>query len=250
MRKTLSGGIEQLAKRKKPKIADNDKGNILENLTEAVKKLLQSCLSLQEELYDVSTHAHEVDIPPHYYKQYLHWTQSLIAEVGSLVNGVSQINTKHAEDSTLHGSDLRYRSELLWRPTSRIAELCVQNEGLSNALHEMKYKRASNANSNNNNNVSSEETEDSEWDGLQKAVQSAARTVQENLREIIELSDASFSKNRPKRILPTSPSLLYSKEYLTSSFAVKNTVSNWLQDDTCASFNVDRSQNSNSSFYV
>nr|XP_002127045.1 kinesin-like protein KIF14 [Ciona intestinalis] len=268
MRKTLSGGIEKLKRVKKSKLPDEG-GDMLGNLTEAVKKLLQSCLDLQEELYEVSMHAHETDVPPHYYKQYLHWTQSLIAEVGSLISGVSQLNAKHKDETGSHTDDLRHRSELLWRPTSRIAELCMQSDGLSAAVHEMKYRASSNSNSNNNSNRSSEDqdTDDTECDSLRKAVQATARSVHETLREIIDFADASNStfntanesgitqrsdsqRNRRKRILPTSPSLLYADD-LSSSLAVKNTVTNWLQAaDTCTSIHMDDLLKSTSSVYV
>ncbi|XP_076822922.1 kinesin-like protein KIF14 isoform X2 [Clavelina lepadiformis] len=260
MRKILSGGIEKMEVLEQRQAA-SVRTSFLGGLYEAVVKLLQTCLDLQQELYDASLIVHERDVPAHYYGEYLQRTQNLIQEVSNLVEGVAVLNEKAIEypDSPNTMEEIRYKAELLWRPTSRIGDLCVKHEGLCAIMHDVKSRRmSSNINSNNsNNNV--DVTKELLSDRLCDSVFTAGRALQEILREIIDFADSSTtsednsaysdiglrksSDNDPfnideksirtkRRLLPTSPALLNSNESLpvtSTSFVVKSVVTKWLK---------------------
>ena len=54
-------------------------------------------------------------------------------------------------NDSCYSAEVRYKAESLWRPTTRIADVCVKHEGLCAIMHDLSVA-PQNANTNSNNN--------------------------------------------------------------------------------------------------
>nr|CAB3259032.1 kinesin-like protein KIF14 [Phallusia mammillata] len=231
MKKIVSGAVDKLHQNN---IEKGSMPTLLQKLRMTVINLLQKCAKLQNEIYESSLVLQEQDVPPPYYSEYLRQIRTVIEEVGTLVSGVSLLDTGDFHESS-DQLDLRYRAEMLWRPISRIADI-FEKHFKANVRGNVEYSY----NSNNNNseaNISDCETANR----LVCEINLGARQAHEAVRSIIVFTNAPQHEgekedencNKVKRsphearVLPTSPDLLENKSF-SSSFAIKHTVAKWL----------------------